>query len=73
MKTLFDEDVNYNRKVYKRDRQGRFASEEQARYEKAYSEACYYKQMYFASLSRMKGLANIIRQKDELILKLKSK
>lgn len=73
MKTLFDEDANYSRKVYRRDSHGRFASEEQAKYEKACSEASYYKQMYFVSLSRMKGFASIIRQKDELILKMKDR
>ena len=61
------------KQLYRRDRNGRFASQEQARYEKALKEAGYYKAMYLSAQSRMRGVAKILRQKDELIFKLQNK
>ena len=58
-------------KVFKRDSIGRFADEKTAEYERALMEANRYKQMYLAAQSRMRGIANILRQKDELIYKLR--
>lgn len=64
---------NTIKKAYRRDSLGRFAGEKQARYEKALKEANMWKQMYLYSESRMRGVSKVIRQKDELINKLKSK
>ena len=57
-------------KVFKRDSIGRFADEKTAEYERALMEASKYKQMYLAAQSRMRGIAKMIRIKDELIKKL---
>lgn len=59
-------------KVYNRDSSGRFSDEKTAKYERALKDAGKYKQMFLASQSRMKGLAKILRMKDELISKLKN-
>lgn len=59
-------------KVYKRDSIGRFADEKTAKYERALTDAAKYKQMYLAAQSRMRGMAKILRMKDELISKLKN-
>lgn len=72
MNDLFGDEIKPI-KVYKRDSIGRFADEKTAKYEQALQEATKYKQMYLAAQSRMRGLANVLRQKDELILKLKIK
>lgn len=69
---LFGNEDKPKRK-YRRDSIGRFASEQQARYEKALKEARYYKAMYLSAQSRMRGIAKIMRQKDELIFKLQNK
>ncbi|MCI1681419.1 MAG: hypothetical protein LKI39_02560 [Bacteroides sp.] len=58
---------------YRRDSYGRFASEKDAKYEKALREAAKYKQMYSEMASRVRGMVDILRMKDELILKLRSK
>lgn len=70
MTDLFGNDIKPT-KVYKRDSIGRFADEKTAKYERALTDAAKYKQMYLAAQSRMKGFANILRMKDELISKLK--
>lgn len=72
MKDLFGNELR-SAKNYRRDSNGRFASEQQARYERAVKEAGMYKQMFLAAQSRMKGMAKILRQKDELIFKLQNK
>lgn len=71
MNDLFGNEIRPN-KVYKRDSIGRFADEKTAKYERALQEATKYKQMYLAAQSRMKGLAKVLRMKDELIFKLKN-
>ena len=71
MNDLFGDEIKPI-KVYKRDSIGRFADEKTAKYEQALQEATKYKQMYLAAQSRMRGLANVLRQKDELIFKLKN-
>ena len=59
-------------KVFKRDSIGRFADEKTAEYERALKDAGKYKQMYLAAQSRMKGMAKMLRMKDELIYKMKN-
>lgn len=71
MKDLFGNDMNAS-KIYRRDSFGRFADERTAKYERAVKETGMYKQMYLAAQSRMRGLAKILRMKDELIFKLKN-
>lgn len=71
MNDLFGNEVK-PRKVYKRDSLGRFADERTARYERALTDAARYKQMYLAAQSRIRGMARILRIKDELINKLKN-
>ena len=71
MNDLFGDEIKPI-KVYKRDSIGRFADEKTAKYEQALQEATKYKQMYLAAQSRMRGLAKVLRQKDELIFKLKN-
>ena len=58
-------------RIYRRDSVGRFAGAKQAIYEKAIKEAAMYKQMYLKELSHNRGIANILRIKDELINNLK--
>ncbi len=60
-------------KVYNRDSSGRFSDEKTAKYERALKDAGKYKQMFLASQSRMKGLAKMLRMKDELINNLKTR
>ena len=57
-------------RIYRRDSVGRFAGDKQAIYEKALREAAMYKQLYLKELSRNRGIAKMIRIKDELIKKL---
>lgn len=57
-------------RIYRRDSVGRFASDKQAIYEKVLREAAMYKQLYLKELSRSRGIAKILRIKDELIKKL---
>ena len=57
-------------RIYRRDSVGRFAGSKQAIYEKALREAAMYKQLYLKELSRNRGIAKMIRIKDELIKKL---
>ncbi len=71
MTDLFGNEVKPAR-VYKRDSIGRFADEKTAKYERALTDAAKYKQMFLAAQSRMRGLAKILRMKDELISKLKN-
>lgn len=71
MAGLFDNDPEYKH-VYRRDSKGRFATELEAKYEKAKHEAAVYKNMYLIAMSRMKGVAKILRIKEEEILKLKA-
>lgn len=71
MNDLFGNEVKPT-KVYKRDRVGRFADEKTAKYERALTDAAKYKQMYLAAQSRMRGMAKILRMKDELISNLKN-
>lgn len=71
MTDLFGNEIK-SAKVYKRDSMGRFADERTAKYERALREANLYKQMYLAAQSRMRGLAKVLRMKDELISKLKN-
>lgn len=71
MTDLFGNEIKPT-KVYKRDSIGRFADEKTAKYERALTDAAKYKQMYLAAQSRMRGMARILRMKDELILKLKN-
>lgn len=59
-------------KVYSRDSAGRFADERTAKYERALKDAGKYKQMYLAAQSRMRGMAKMLRMKDELINKLRN-
>lgn len=71
MNDLFGNEVKPT-KIYKRDSNGRFADSKTAEYERAKREAGAYKQMFLAAQSRMKGMAKILRMKDELIFKLKN-
>ena len=66
---------NYEKqsRIYRRDSVGRFAGAKQAIYEKALKEAAMYKQLYLKELSRSRGIAKILRQKDELINKLRNR
>ena len=57
-------------RIYRRDSVGRFAGAKQAIYENALREAAMYKQLYLNELSRSRGVAKMIRIKDELIKKL---
>ena len=57
---------------YNRDSAGRFSDEKTAKYERALKDAGKYKQMYLAAQSRMKGMANMLRMKEELISKMKN-
>ena len=57
-------------RIYRRDSVGRFAGAKQAIYENALREAAMYKQLYLKELSRSRGVAKMIRIKDELIKKL---
>lgn len=57
-------------RIYRRDSVGRFAGVKQAIYENALREAAMYKQLYLKELSRNRGIAKMIRIKDELIKKL---
>lgn len=59
-------------KVYQRDSIGRFANEKTAKFERALTDAAKYKQMFLAAQSRMKGMANMLRMKEELISKMKN-
>ena len=58
-------------RIYRRDSGGRFAGAKQAIYENALREAAMYKQLYLKELSRSRGIAKILRIKDELINNLK--
>lgn len=71
MTDLFGNEIKPT-KVYKRDSIGRFADEKTAKYERALTDAAKYKQMYLTAQSRMRGMARILRIKDELIFKLKN-
>lgn len=64
---------NAPKRKYRRDSVGRFASEKQARYEKALKEASSYKAMYMSAQSRMRGMVKMLRMKDEMIYKLQNK
>ena len=57
-------------RIYRRDSVGRFAGAKQSIYEIALREAAMYKQLYLKELSRSRGIAKILRIKDELIKKL---
>ena len=59
-------------RIYIRDSVGRFAGAKQAIYERALREAAMYKQLYLKELSRSRGVAKILRIKDELINKLRN-
>ena len=59
-------------RIYRRDSVGRFAGAKQAIYDKALKEAAMYKQLYLKELSRSRGIAKILRIKDELINKLRN-
>ncbi len=72
MKDLFRNEIKPT-KVYNRDSLGRFSDEKTAKYERALKDAGRYKQMYLAAQSRMKGMAKMLRMKDELINNLKIK
>jgi len=71
MMDLFGNSEKQSR-IYRRDSVGRFAGAKQAIYEKALKEAAMYKQLYLKELSRSRGIAKILRQKDELINKLRN-
>ena len=62
--------VEKQSRIYRRDSVGRFAGAKQAIYENALREAAMYKQLYLKELSRNRGVAKMIRIKDELIKKL---
>ena len=64
--------VEKQSRIYRRDSVGRFAGAKQAIYEKALREAAMYKQLYLKELSRSRGIAKILRIKDELINKLRN-
>lgn len=66
---LFGNTVRKSR-IYRRDSVGRFSGAKQAIYENALREAAMYKQLYLKELSRSRGIAKILRIKDELIKKL---
>lgn len=72
MNDLFGNEVK-PAKIYKRDNSGRFADSKTAEYERAKREAGMYKQMFLAAQSRMKGMAKMLRIKDELINNLKTR
>lgn len=72
MKDLFGNEIKPI-KVYNRDSLGRFSDEKTAKYERVLKDAGKYKQMYLAAQSRMKGMAKMLRMKDELINNLKIK
>ena len=57
-------------RIYRRESVGRFAGDKQAIYENALRDAAMYKQLYLNELSRSRGIAKILRIKDELIKKL---
>ena len=57
-------------RIYRRDSVGRFAGARQAIYDNALREAAMYKRLYLKELSRSRGIAKILRIKDELIKKL---
>ena len=59
-------------RIYRRDSVGRFAGAKHAIYENALREAAMYKQLYLKELSRSRGIAKMIRIKDELINKLRN-
>lgn len=59
-------------RIYRRDSVGRFAGDKQAIYDKALKEAAMYKQLYLKELSRSRGIAKILRIKDELINKIRN-
>ena len=59
-------------RIYRRDSVGRFAGAKQAIYERALREAAMYKQLYLKELSRSRGVAKILRIKDELINKFRN-
>ena len=59
-------------RIYRRDSVGRFAGAKQAIYERALREAAMYKQLYLKELSRSRGIAKILRIKDELINKFRN-
>ena len=65
--------VEKQSRIYRRDSVGRFAGAKQAIYENALREAAMYKQLYLKELSRSRGIAKILRIKDELINKLRNK
>lgn len=71
MMDLFGNSEKQSR-IYRRDSVGRFAGAKQAIYEKALKEAAMYKHLYLKELSRSRGIAKILRQKDELINKLRN-
>lgn len=71
MMDLFGNSEKQSR-VYRRDSVGRFAGAKQAIYEKALKEAAMYKQLYLKELSRSRGIAKMLRMKDELINKLRN-
>ena len=60
-------------RIYRRDSVGRFAGAKQVIYKNALREAAMYKQLYLKELSRSRGIAKILRIKDELINKLSKK
>ena len=64
--------VEKQSRIYRRDSVGRFAGAKQAIYEKALREAAMYKQLYLKELSRNRGVAKMLRIKDELINKLRN-
>ena len=59
-------------RIYRRDSVGRFAGVKQAICENALREAAMYKQLYLKELSRNRGIAKILRIKDELIKKIRN-
>ena len=59
-------------RIYRRDSVGRFAGDKQAINENALREAAMYKRLYLKELSRSRGIAKMIRIKDELINKLRN-
>lgn len=71
MMDLFGNSEKQSR-IYRRDSVGRFAGAKQAIYEKALKEAAMYKQLYLKELSRSRGIAKMLRMKDELINKLRN-
>lgn len=71
MMDLFGNSEKQSR-VYRRDSVGRFAGTKQAIYEKAIKKAAMYKQLYLKELSRSRGIAKMLRIKDELINKLRN-